>query len=414
MIFTGDELLRGDIVNTNQAYLGEALLETGLFATHSLCVTDDLSSMATAIEQALDRDPDVLLLSGGLGPTADDLTREALGQALGLELVHHEDLLEQVAERFRSRNLNMPPSNLKQALLPSGATALPFTGTAPGFWLLHQDILVAALPGVPHELRTMWEEELAPIVRRHLGTEKGVEVRKLRVAGMGEGTLAEALKHLPWKGGQVEMGTRAGVEGITLVLRAGAGAAAREQLQEAEREARRILGDKIFGEDNADLAQVVGDLLRERGLTVATAESYTGGLIAKRLTDIAGSSNYFLGGVVSYSNQAKVDLLGVDPDLLGAHGAVSQEVAQAMALGAADRLHADCALSTTGVAGPGGGSKAKPVGLCYLSTAVRGEVQTSRLLMYGARAEIRERSAQTALDLLRHRLLAWEAGKAAS
>lgn len=405
MIFTGDELLRGDIVNTNQAFLGEALLEAGLFATHSLCVTDSLDLIARAVEEALARGPDLLLLSGGLGPTEDDLTREAVAQALGLELTHHEELLEQVAARFHAFNMSMPPSNLKQALLPRGARALPFTGTAPGFWLMAGETILAALPGVPRELRIMWDQELAPILRHRLGTDGGVEVRRLRVTGMGEGTLADALRGLSWKGGDVEIGTRAGAEGITLVLRCAAGREAHAHLDAAEREARRILGDKVFGSGNADMAETVGHLLRARGLTVATAESCSGGLIAKRFTDIPGSSDYFQGGVVSYSNQAKIDLLGVEEELLQRHGAVSPEVAAAMARGAAQHLHAGCAVSTTGIAGPGGGSREKPVGLVFIATAVRGDVETARYLMFHTRQEIRTRTAQTALDLLRHRLL---------
>ncbi|NLT35647.1 MAG: competence/damage-inducible protein A [Gaiellales bacterium] len=405
MIFTGDELLRGDIVNSNQAFLGEALLRAGLFATHSLCVADSLDLIAHAVEEALARQPDVLLLSGGLGPTEDDLTREAVAQALGLELVHHEELLEQVAARFQTFNMSMPPSNLKQALLPHGAHALPFTGTAPGFWLAADDTIIAALPGVPRELHVMWDKELAPLLRQRLDTTTGVEVRRLRVAGMGEGTLAEALRGLSWKGGDVEIGTRAGAEGITLVLRCATGPEAHAHLDTAEHEVRRILGRKIFGTGNADMAEAVGHLLRAHGLTAATAESCSGGLIAKRFTDVAGSSDYFQGGVVSYSNQAKIDLLGVEEELLQRHGAVSPEVAAAMARGAAERLHADCAVSTTGIAGPGGGSEEKPVGLVYVATAVHGDVETARYLMFRTRQEIRTRTAQTALDLLRLRLL---------
>ncbi len=222
---------------------------------------------------------------------------------------------------------------------------------------------------------------------------------------MSVAELAEALREMSWKDGDVEIGTRAGAEGITLILRCTAGPEAHAHLDAVEREARRILGHKIFGTGSADMAEAVGHLLRTHGLTVATAESCTGGLIAKRFTDIAGSSDYFQGGVVPYSNRAKVDLLGVDEELLQRHGAVSPEVAAAMARGAARRLHADCAVSTTGIAGPGGGSEEKPVGLVYIATAVRGEVETARYLMFRSRQEIRTRTAQTALDLLRLRLL---------
>ena len=410
MIFTGDELLRGDIVNSNQAYLGEKLLEMGVFATHALTVTDHMHSIAEAIRAALKREPDVLLISGGLGPTEDDLTREAVAEALGVALEHHDELLEQIAARFARFSMNMPPSNRKQALLPTGAVPLPFTGTAPGFWIKAGVTLIAALPGVSRELHTMWEEELAPIIVRRLttqteGHESGVLVRRLRVTGIGEGTLADALKDLPWREQGVEFGTRAGLRGITVILRGGPAEKARRGVVALERRVGEILGDKVFGVGDADLAEVVGDLLRQRHLTVATAESCTGGLVAKRLTDVSGSSDYFVGGVVSYSNRLKTRLLGVDESLLAAHGAVSEPVARAMATGAVSRLEADCAIATTGIAGPGGGTADKPVGLVYIATSVEGDVEVTRLTMFRGRAEIRERAAQTGLDLLRRRLL---------
>lgn len=406
MIFTGDELLRGDIVNGNQAYLGEALLELGLFATHALTVHDNLASIASAIRDTLRRGPDVLIISGGLGPTEDDLTREAVAAALGVPLEHHPELLEQIAARFAQFNMTMAPSNRKQAQLPAGATALPFTGTAPGFWMEADGVLLAAVPGVPRELHAMWEHELRPLLQARLGdTEEGVLVTRLRVAGIGEGTLADALKDLPWKEEGVEFGTRAGLEGITVILRSRADADSRAAVARLEARVREILGDKVFGTGSADMAEALGDLLRSKGLTVATAESCTGGLIAKRLTDIPGSSDYMVGGVVAYSNELKTRLLDVDPALLAAHGAVSEEVARAMAAGATARLGADCALATTGIAGPGGGSPEKPVGLVYIATSVRGAIEVERYTMFRSRREIRERAAQTALDLLRRRLL---------
>lgn len=410
MIFTGDELLRGDIVNSNQAYLGEKLLEVGLFATHALTVADNLGSIVEAIKAALAREPDVLLISGGLGPTEDDLTREAVAQALGVALEYRRELLQQITARFVFLSMNMPPSNRKQAALPVGATALPFTGTAPGFWIEAGTTLIAALPGVSRELCTMWEEELAPIVRSRLSTQTGSEgagviVRRLRVTGIGEGTLADALKDLPWRKQSVEFGTRAGLSGITVILRGGPTEEARAGVLYLEDRVREILGDKVFGVDEADLAEALGQVLRQHRLTVATAESCTGGLVAKRLTDIPGSSDYFVGGVVSYSNRLKTALLGVSETLLATHGAVSEPVARAMAVGAVSRLGADCAIATTGIAGPHGGSPQKPVGLVYIATSVENEIEVARFTMFRDRDEIRERTAQTGLDLLRRRLL---------
>ena len=413
LIFTGDELLRGDIVNTNQAFLGECLLDVGLFTTHALSVTDDVDAIASALQAALIRRPDVVILSGGLGPTEDDLTREAVSSALGRPLEHHDELLVQIQARFTQIGIHMGDSNRKQALIPEGATVISFIGTAPGFWLVSGDTLVAALPGVPRELATMWTETVEPLVRSRLReaqakdgrSEQGVIVRRLRVYGIGESTLAESLGDIPWRGHGVDIGTRAALDGLTLILRAQPTAEAHAMLAHIEEQVRDILGTKIYGTGDADLAGVVGGLLRDRGLTVASAESCTGGLVAKRLTDIPGSSDYFLGGVVAYSNPLKTALLDVEPALLDEHGAVSEEVAAAMAVGVRRRLGADCAISTTGIAGPGGGSAEKPIGLVYIGTALGDDVQVRSYTMFRSRDEIRIRTAQTALDLFRRRFL---------
>ena len=230
-------------------------------------------------------------------------------------------------------------------------------------------------------------------------------VRRLRVTGIGEGTLADALKDLPWREQGVKFGTRAGLSGITVILRGGPAKKARAGVLYLESRVREILGDKVFGVDEADLAEALGQVLRQHRLTVATAESCTGGLVAKRLTDIPGSSDYFVGGVVSYSNRLKTALLGVSETLLATHGAVSEPVARAMAVGAVSRLGADCAIATTGIAGPNGGSPQKPVGLVYVATSVESEIEVARFTMFRDRDEIRERTAQTGLDLLRRRLL---------
>jgi nicotinamide-nucleotide amidase len=413
LIFTGDELLRGDIVNTNQAFLGESLLDVGMFTTHALSVTDDLVAIAAALQAALVRRPDVVIISGGLGPTEDDLTREAVSSALGRPLEHHDELLQQIRIRFVQLGIHMGDSNRKQALIPEGATAIPFTGTAPGFWLVSGDTVVAALPGVPRELAAMWSETLEPLLRSRLReaeakegrAEEGVIVRRLRVYGIGESTLAELLGEIPWRGHGVDIGTRAAMDGVTLILRAQHTAEAHATLARIEEQVRDILGTKIYGTGDADLAGVVGSLLRDRGQTVSTAESCTGGLVAKRLTDIPGSSDYFLGGVVAYDNRLKTALLDVDPALLERHGAVSEEIAAAMVVGACRRLGTDCAISTTGIAGPGGGTTEKPVGLVYIGTAIGADVQVRSFTMFRTREEIRIRTAQTALDLFRRRFL---------
>lgn len=408
MIFTGDELLRGDIVNSNQAFLGEKLLDLGLLPTRALSVLDDQKTIASAIRESLGRAPAVLLISGGLGPTEDDLTREAVSEALHRPLVHHEELLQQVRARFDHLQLTMGDSNRKQALLPEGAAAIPFTGTAPGFWVMEGTTLVAALPGVPGELRHMWQETLVPLIRALLDGNQGEAgwiVRRLRVYGIGESTAAEALGDLPWRGGEVDVGTRATLEGLTFILRARTTLTAQRELDRIEEHIRSVLRNKVFGVEGETLAEVTGRLLQDRGLTLAVAESCTGGLLAKLVTDIPGSSTYFLGGAVTYSNELKTRLLGVEQELLESHGAVSEPVAAAMARGVRERLQADCGLSITGIAGPEGGTAEKPVGLVYIGCAIGDDVRVRRFLLFRSREEIRTRAAQTALDVLRRRLL---------
>jgi nicotinamide-nucleotide amidase len=405
MIFSGDELLRGDIVNTNQAYLGQRLLDLGIFATHSLTVSDDLGAMVAAIRDTLSRHPEVLVLSGGLGPTEDDLTREAVAQALGLNLEHHQELLEEIQAKFAARGFTMGESNRKQALLPDGATAIPLSGTAPGFYIEHEGTLIVALPGVPWELKEMWEDTMEPRLSRREDSGEGHAVRRIRVFGIGESAAAEKLADLPWRGSDVEIGTRASLEELTIILRGPATPEGALRLDELETKVRTALGDRVFGVDGPGLPEIAGELLVERGLTVAVAESCTGGLVSKRFTDIPGSSDYFLGGVTAYHNDVKMHVLGVPAAMLAEYGAVSAEVAAAMAEGVRGLLHADCALSTTGVAGPGGGTEEKPVGLVFIGSVVDGVTEVEQLRFWGRRDQVRERSALAAIDLLRRRLL---------
>jgi nicotinamide-nucleotide amidase len=418
MIFSGDELLRGDTLNTNQEYLGERLLDLGIFATHALCVTDDLAAMVDAIGTSLSRRPLVLVLSGGLGPTEDDLTREAVAQALDRPLQHHEDLLEQIKARFASRGFPMGDSNCKQAMIPQGATAIPLTGTAPGFHVWHAGTLVVALPGVPWELRQMWEETVEPLLRPDSaggaappeaqpgrpGRPAAQSVRRIRTFGIGESMLAEMLSELDWHDPQATIGTRAHLDGVTIILRGPVTGPGPNPLDVVERRILAALGDRVYGIDGEGLPEITGRLLREARLTVAVAESCTGGLIGKRITDVPGSSDYYLGGITAYHDRVKTDVLGVPPELLAAKGAVSEEVAAAMAEAVRRLLSADCALSTTGAAGPGGGSETKPVGLVYIGSLVNGVTAVERFHFPGRREHVRERAAFAALDLLRRRL----------
>lgn len=410
MIFSGDELLRGDTTNTNQLYLGERLLDLGIFTTRALSVTDDLETMVAVVRDSLARRPVVLVLSGGLGPTEDDLTREAVAEALGRPLEHHDELLEQIRARFASRGFVMGDSNRKQALIPRGSSAIPPTGTAPGFYVEHDRTLLVALPGVAWELRQMWEETVEPLLkaRRARQTIESVSnaqvVRRIRTFGIGESALAEILADLDWHDPEATIGTRAHLDGVTVILRGPASTEAKRKLDSVQQQVLTALGDRVYGDNGEELPEIAGRLLRAAGLTVAVAESCTGGLLGKKFTDVAGSSDYFLGGVTAYDDRVKTQVLDVPADFLAERGAVSEEVAAAMAEGVAHLLGADCALSTTGVAGPAGGTEAKPVGLVYIGSVVKGVTLVEQMRLPGQRDQVRERAAYAALDLLRRRL----------
>lgn len=418
MIFSGDELLRGDTINTNQAYLGRELLDLGVFATHALSVTDDLAAMVQAIRDSVARRPAVLILSGGLGPTEDDLTREAVAEALGRPLEEHEKLLDLIQARFATLGLVMSNSNRKQALIPQGALPIPLTGTAPGFYLEQGETFVVALPGVPWELRQMWEQTVEPLLRARLLGEsrspaaavqaprwKPQAVRRIRTFGIGESMLAEMLSEFDWHDPRATIGTRANPDGVTIILRGEASAEGQQHLDKVQDRILAILGEHVFAIDGKELPEIVGDMLRRHGLTVAVAESCTGGLVGKRFTDVPGSSDYFIGGITAYDNRVKLDLLSVPAEVLASKGAVSPEVASAMAEGVCQLLRTDCSVSTTGVAGPGGGTEEKPVGLVYLGSVLDGVTEVQRLYIPGQREQVRERTAFAALDLLRRRLL---------
>jgi nicotinamide-nucleotide amidase len=351
------------------------------------------------------------VLSGGLGPTEDDLTREAVAEALGRPLEHRDDLLEAIRARFASRGWAMGDSNRKQALIPRGATAIPLTGTAPGFYVWEHGTLVVALPGVPWELKQMWQETVEPVLRARpetqgaSGSDTNQVVRRLRSFGIGESLLAERLSEFDWHDPEANIGTRANLDGVTIILRGRGSTEGLQKLDALQNRIVAILGDRLYGVDGADLSEIAGRLLRQRGLRIAVAESCTGGLLAKRLTDVPGSSDYFLGSVTAYDNQVKIGVLDVPPGMLAQFGAVSEETAAAMAEGVCRLMHADCGLSTTGIAGPDGGTPEKPVGLVYIGSVVNGVTQVERVALPGQRDQVRERTAFTALDLLRRRLL---------
>ncbi|MBN1488470.1 MAG: competence/damage-inducible protein A [Phycisphaerae bacterium] len=403
----GNELTSGQTVDTNSAWLSRQLAALGISVRRHITVADELDVIRAALDAAA-RDADVVLTTGGIGPTEDDLTRHALAAAMGVGLEFHAPSLEHIREFFARRSRDMPEANRIQAMFPAGSTPIEnICGTAPGIQAkLHQaDVFV--MPGVPREMRVMFERSVAPLLA---GRGAGVILmRTVHTFGAGESDVGTTIRDLMRRGRNPTVGTTAQqtIIGVRIQAAGRDFAEARRLLDADTAELRRRLGDLVFGEDDETLADAVGAQLLRTGQTVATAESCTGGLIAKSLTDVSGSSAYFLSGLVTYSNEAKVRLLAVPEALILEHGAVSAPVAEAMAVGGRRLFGADCALSTTGIAGPTGGTATKPVGLVFFGLAHAGgcEVHERRFGSELTRKEIRDRARKFALNLLRLRLL---------
>jgi nicotinamide-nucleotide amidase len=409
IIGVGTELLLGQIVNTNAAWIGQRLADVGWDCLRHTVVGDNTERIAEAIREALGR-ADAVILTGGLGPTQDDVTREALAEVAGVALVRRPELEAWLRERFGGMGVQrMAEMNLRQADVPEGARTIDNPrGTAPGLIMEIDGKPVYAVPGVPREMEGMLEQVVLPDLAARAGEGRAIVSRTLRTAGVGESRLAERLTPM-WEevgtGRQVTMAYLASPGEVRVRLTA-VGHTRQEALAEiapVETRAREELGDIVYGTDDKTLEAVVGRLLRERGLTLATAESLTGGLLGGRITGIPGASDYYLGGVVAYATDAKASRLGVDPDLLAADGPVSEPVAAAMAEGARRAFGADLGLAATGVAGPTEQS-GRRVGTLCLGVADAAGTATRTLTAPGDRTQIRLWTTTVALDLARRRL----------
>jgi nicotinamide-nucleotide amidase len=412
VVTVGDELLLGYTLDSNAAHLARELAALGVEIVRRSTCGDDAGAIADAVREALDR-TGAVITTGGLGPTSDDLTKPSIAALFGRRMVLDEAHLDWMRRRWVARwpDRPMPDANRQQAMIPEGAhKLLNRHGSAPGIWLEDErGRWVAMLPGVPREMRGMLADTLLPRIAARVGdVQRVVRSRTLRSTGVAESLVAEKIAALAEGVGDVELAYLPTVDGVDLraTVRNVAPAEADGRLEQATARLRAALGDAIYGEDDADLAAAVLDLCRARGLTVGVAESCTGGMLGERLTAIPGSSDVVLGGVIAYANDVKRSLLAVSDVLLADHGAVSEPVARAMASGLRGLLGVDAALAITGIAGPGGGSAEKPVGTVWLALDLRGEVETVLLRLWGDRAEIRQRSAQGALDLLRRALIA--------
>jgi len=404
IVSIGNELLSGQTINSNAAHLGAELLTIGIPVISTYAIGDEIDSIVRALNRAC-TDADVVVVTGGLGPTDDDLTRQAMADFLGVELQLHDDLLEKVQRFFAGRDLPMPERNKIQAYIPAGAEALPNIGTAPGIRAESKGKLLFALPGVPMEMERMFAESVLPELRALAGGQ-AIVVRKLKCFGAGESTIAELLGDMMQRGRNplVNCTVSCGVVTLHIVAAAQNTQKAEQMAVTDERTLRSVLGELVYGTADQTLAEVVGEELARQGKTVAVAESCTGGLVAKLLTDIPGASRCFTHGWITYSNEAKIGELGVPADLIEQYGAVSEQVAQSMAQGARRKAGTDFAIGITGIAGPTGGTEQKPVGLVYISVDSGVGCETRRCLFSHDRRSMRFRAAQTALNMLRLRL----------
>ena len=405
IISIGNEVLSGQTIDTNAAGLSGKLLSIGIPVVSSYTVGDDIDSIVRALKLA-DDDADMILVTGGLGPTDDDLTRQAFAKFLGTELQLQDELLRKIRDFFTSRNLQMPERNKFQAYIPAGARALTNNiGTAPGIMAEARGKLFAAMPGVPSEMKQMFEESVLPELSKFT-TGQAVVVRKLKCFGAGESSIATLLGKLMQRGRNplINCTVHYGIITLHIIATAKEKSQAREMAEKDEKLLTELLGKLVYGTGEQTLAEVVGEKLAQQSKTVAVAESCTGGAVAKLLTDVPGASRYFTHGWVTYSNAAKTAELGVPAELIEKHGAVSGQVSAAMAKAAREKARADFAIGITGIAGPAGGSEQKPVGLVYISVNSANECETKRFVISGVRDFIRLRAAQTALNMLRLKL----------
>jgi nicotinamide-nucleotide amidase len=410
IICVGTELLLGEILNSNVQFLAQELAQLGIPHYYQTVVGDNLQRIHQVMETALQR-ASILIFTGGLGPTTDDLTTEAIAAFFKTPLQERPEVIADITEKFSKIGRTMAANNRKQALLPQGADILANpTGTAPGLiWQPQPGITLLTFPGVPSEMKRMWQETAIPYLKSQGWGQTSIYSQVLRFRGIGESTLAEKVAPFfelqnptvaPYAGmGEVRLRISSRASSEVEALAAIAPIAAQIQA---------IAGWDYFGKDDDTLGSVVGEKLRQKGQTVSVAESCTGGGLGAMLTEVAGSSDYFWGGVIAYDNRVKVSSLGVNPQDLAQYGAVSSLVAEQMALGVKTRLGTDWGISITGIAGPGGGSEQKPVGLVYIGLATPDGTVISQEHRFGAirgREAVRYLGACTALDQLRRQLM---------
>lgn len=407
IISIGDELLIGQTVNTNASFIGLMLSDLGIIVSKQSAIADTEEDIMSELHLTISKN-DIVITTGGLGPTHDDVTRSAFIKYFKTELTMNQEVLDKIKERFRMLNRSMSKVNEAQALIPKNAEIIPNNaGTAPGFWIVEGEKIIIALPGVPFEMEAMMRDYVSPKLTEKLHEEKIIKRRTLMTTGIAESTLYERLGNLDTilEGEKLAfLPDPFGVK-MRITVVGDSSEEVNNKLIEIEQRIRSVAGRHIYGKDNEQLPDVVGRLLKERGFSLSIAESCTGGFISHLITNYAGCSKFFDRSLVTYSNAAKVELLRVDEDILAKYGAVSLEVARQMAEGIKSTSGTDIGLSVTGIMGPGGGSQEKPVGTVFIGLCDNQVCTAQRFSFANDRVINKKRTAQAALDFLRRHLL---------
>ena len=407
IITIGDELLIGQVVDTNSAWLGSTLGDDGIKVIQIPSVQDHAAQIVQAVNDALSR-ADIVLMTGGLGPTKDDITKKTLAEMFGMKLVRNEQVYEMVGKQLALRGIAFTELNQGQALVPDGCTVLPNrNGTAPGMWFERDGKVLISMPGVPFEMKALVKDEVLPRLRKHFALDANVH-RTIITFGLAESILADTIAsweealppylHLAYLPSALCIRLRLSAYEIDRQK-------AEQEIESQIEKLSKVIPHYIIGSEDDSLESVTGTLLKTRGETLATAESCTGGNIAHRFTAMPGASEYFKGGVVAYSNEVKIALLGVDPESLNRYGAVSQSVAEQMAEGVRRATGATYGISTTGIAGPTGGTPEKPVGTVWMAVATPNGVFSRRMVFGSVRSQNIERASSNCINLLRLQLL---------
>ncbi len=407
IITIGDELLIGQVVDTNSAWLGSTLGDDGIKVIQITSVQDHAAQIVQAVNDALSR-ADIVLMTGGLGPTKDDITKKTLAEMFGMKLVRNEQVYEMVGKQLALRGIAFTELNQGQALVPDGCTVLPNrNGTAPGMWFERDGKVLISMPGVPFEMKALVKDEVLPRLRKHFALDANVH-RTIITFGLAESILADTIAsweealppylHLAYLPSALCIRLRLSAYEIDRQK-------AEQEIESQIEKLSKVIPHYIIGSEDDSLESVTGTLLKTRGETLATAESCTGGNIAHRFTAMPGASEYFKGGVVAYSNEVKMALLGVDPESLNRYGAVSQSVAEQMAEGVRRATGATYGISTTGIAGPTGGTPEKPVGTVWMAVATPNGVFSRRMVFGSVRSQNIERASSNCINLLRLQLL---------